>query len=347
VLTKSEPVIFTVQSQSTSTAAAAATEATAAPTLTASSGAAGAPAAVTNTNAVSGVNAVAVAPQSLTLTATAAVPMSEQAVATAKSGDEPQLTITSSGANVRAGPGTEYEVVGTLQNGAAAQIRGKNADSSWWQIVFATAPAGVGWVRADLAQANGSAASVPVINPVAQGTPTAPATAPATVPATALATRAAATTPQATAVAQTTVWPTWTPAPAATATPAERPCDANTPGWAGADPKYPFCVAKTLTWYDNQDGAHRYENGHDVPVSLSWDIWGVDAIWMIFDQDNSGYCDFTKQAARTINQPVQNAGTYAFNVKDFSGGATMRIYLRIKRKDGQVVEYGDKRLCIF
>jgi uncharacterized protein YraI len=224
----------------------------------------------------------------------------------------PSLTITSDSANIRSGPGTEYDIIGQLQNGAVASVRGKSPDGIWWQIAYTSAPDGVGWVRGDLVQANDAAASVPV----------------------------------ATAAPTPTQSP-FTPAPQVSATPAGRPCDANAPEWKGSDPRYPFCVGKVMTWYDNQDGAHRYENGHDVTASFSWDIWGVDRIWIVFEQDDSGYCGFTKQAAKTIDDPVPNTGTYSFNVKDFPGGATMRIYLNIKRKDGQVVEFGDKRLCIF
>jgi uncharacterized protein YraI len=224
----------------------------------------------------------------------------------------PGLTVSGDNINVRSGPGTNYEVIGQLQNGASAAIRGKSADGAWWQIIYPSAPNGSGWVSASVTQANSEASNAPVAT-----APPAPTRAPTT------------------------------PTAAAPPTTAERPCDANTPEWKGTDARYPFCVAKVLTWYDNQDGAHRYENGRDVPVSFSWDIWGVDGIWLVFEQDNSGYCGYAKTAVKTINERLPNSGTYAFNVKDFPGGATMRIHLNIKRKDGQVVEYGDKRLCIF
>ncbi|MCL4505212.1 MAG: SH3 domain-containing protein [Chloroflexi bacterium] len=226
----------------------------------------------------------------------------------------PGLTIVNDAINIRSGPGTTYDLVGQLAKGATAAVRGKSADGTWWQIDYPSAPGGLGWVFGELVQANTAAADAPVVN-----VPPPPTGLPVTV----------------------------TPAlPSATPTPTERPCDAGMLEWFGKDPHYPFCVAKVMTWYDNQDGAHRYENGHDVPVSFSWDIWGVDGIWIVFEQDNSGYCGYTKQAAKTINERV-DGGYYAFNVKDFPGGATMRIHLNVKRKDGQVVEFGDKRLCIF
>ena len=51
--------------------------------------------------------------------------------------------------NVRSGPGTEYDKVGSIPPGAAVEIAGRNADSSWWQIRYASAPGGLGWVSSD------------------------------------------------------------------------------------------------------------------------------------------------------------------------------------------------------
>lgn len=252
-----------------------------------------------------------------------ATPVIDQAAATgtaaAATGGEPRLTITGTIVNVRSGPGITYDILGQLHNGITASVKGKNADGTWWQISYPSAPGGAGWVIGSLVQTNVAAAGAPVV--AAPPTPT-----------------PAPSTPAPVGGAQTS-----TPVPAQVS----RPCDASSPDWVGKDPRYPFCVGKVLTWYDNQDGAHRYENGHDESVSLSWDIWGVQGIWIVFEQDNSGYCGYTKQAVKTINDQVPLTGTYSFNVKDFPGGATMRIYLNIKRNDGQVVQYGDKRLCIY
>ncbi len=317
VLLKSDPVIFKAVGKGNATAATTAPEAaitavTVAPTQAAAPTVA---TAVPLTNAVLLTNAVspttpAEAVMVVTVTVTAGGPTSSG----------PALAVTNDSVNVRSGPGTQYGVIGQLQNGATAAVRGKSADGAWWQIEYSSAPTGVGWVNGSVVQPNSAAASVPVVTPLPTSTG-APVTA---LPATATSTESTAT-----------------PAPTS------RPCDASTPGWMGGDSRYPFCVGKVLTWFDNQDGAHRYENLHDVPVSLSWDVWGVESVWLVFEQDNSGYCDFTKKSAKTLNQQVDTTGSYAFNVKDFPGGATLRIYLNVKRKDGQVVEFGDKRLCIF
>ena len=55
---------------------------------------------------------------------------------------------SSTNLNVRSGPGTNYNVLGVLRPGDQAEITGRNADSTWWQIEYATAPQGSGWVSA-------------------------------------------------------------------------------------------------------------------------------------------------------------------------------------------------------
>jgi len=50
-------------------------------------------------------------------------------------------------ANVRSGPGTVYDPpIGNLLAGQTALIDGKNAESTWWYIVFPGGPGGHGWI---------------------------------------------------------------------------------------------------------------------------------------------------------------------------------------------------------
>ena len=51
--------------------------------------------------------------------------------------------------NVRSGPGTEFDKVGSIPPGSAVEITGRNADSSWWQIRYPTAAGGLAWVSSD------------------------------------------------------------------------------------------------------------------------------------------------------------------------------------------------------
>lgn len=64
--------------------------------------------------------------------------------------------------NIRAGPGTEYAVVGTLNQGSSAEIVGVSADGLWWAILYDGTQNGRGWVAAAYVQANNTA-NVPVL----------------------------------------------------------------------------------------------------------------------------------------------------------------------------------------
>lgn len=52
--------------------------------------------------------------------------------------------------NLRAGPGTNYDVIGGLSTGQSFNIVGRNADASWWQIKTDT---GLAWVAASVVKA--------------------------------------------------------------------------------------------------------------------------------------------------------------------------------------------------
>ena len=82
-----------------------------------------------------------------------------------------QLTTTAN-LNVRAGPGTNYAVLGVLTLGQKAEIIGRNENATWWQIKFPGAQAGFGWVSAEFAQA-GNISNVPIVKaPAAPVQPT-------------------------------------------------------------------------------------------------------------------------------------------------------------------------------
>lgn len=59
------------------------------------------------------------------------------------------LLTTLSDLNVRAGPDTGYDLLGLLPSGTNAEITGRDGTRQWWQIRFAPAPNGTGWVTAD------------------------------------------------------------------------------------------------------------------------------------------------------------------------------------------------------
>jgi uncharacterized protein YraI len=113
---------------------------------------------------------------------------------------------------VRSGPGTEYARLGTLWPGDTAAVVGQNAAGTWWQIEFAEADNGLGWVSADIVTFVGDAASVPVVGSEAIATPTSAPSATATV--------AATLSPAATASPSAVSLPTQTSTSTPTSTPA-------------------------------------------------------------------------------------------------------------------------------
>jgi uncharacterized protein YraI len=100
---------------------------------------------------------------------------SPSASATTDSGG-PSVTVDVS-LNVRAGPGTNYERVGSLAPGSSADIVGRNADGSWWQILYPGAPGDKAWISASYGTA-GNTEGVPVVE-----VPPAPTAAPTSPPA--------------------------------------------------------------------------------------------------------------------------------------------------------------------
>ena len=53
--------------------------------------------------------------------------------------------------NVRNGPGMIYQIIGAMQMGEARRVDGKNADASWWYIIFPGGIEGHAWVASSMA----------------------------------------------------------------------------------------------------------------------------------------------------------------------------------------------------
>lgn len=85
---------------------------------------------------------------------------------------DPTLT-TRTDLNVRAGPGTAYDLLGLLPSGTSSNILGRSEDRQWWQIRFSPASDGVGWVSADSEFGTAeNVANIPVVTAPATPTPT-------------------------------------------------------------------------------------------------------------------------------------------------------------------------------
>lgn len=175
-----------------------------------------------DTAPLTGVEALAAA-QPLTaaapLTASAPVTSTENTPAPAPTATPVPATLTITGdfVNVRSGPGTEFDLVGTAATGETFTAIAKNAAGDWWQVCCVAGQNG--WVFAELATVQGGE-SVPVADlaaaPTTEAAPVVPEAAAEAVPTEAPAAEAPATEVVATEVAAE---PTATSAPPAASAP--------------------------------------------------------------------------------------------------------------------------------
>jgi len=77
--------------------------------------------------------------------------------------------------NIRSGPGTDFNSIGTLNAQDVVNLTGKDANGAWLQIEFTAGPDGKGWINAAFAQAQG-VENLPIVTEagliVGTGTPT-------------------------------------------------------------------------------------------------------------------------------------------------------------------------------
>ena len=74
----------------------------------------------------------------------------------------PAVTVLVEGANLRAGPGTDFPVVGGLYQNERAALLGRNQTGDWLQVQL---PASLGWIFASLVQTTVPIAELPLIDP--------------------------------------------------------------------------------------------------------------------------------------------------------------------------------------
>jgi uncharacterized protein YgiM (DUF1202 family) len=65
--------------------------------------------------------------------------------------------------NIRSGPGTSFNSLGTLNTNDIVSLTGKNSTGTWLQIDFPTGPDGKGWVNSGFVKADDSA-SLPIVS---------------------------------------------------------------------------------------------------------------------------------------------------------------------------------------
>lgn len=238
------------------------------------------------------------------------LPLPTQSVPT-PSAEPPGLVITFEFANVRSGPDTQYALIGRLEQGARAEVRGRNQASTWWQIAFAQGANGVGWVFGELVQPNAVARAVAVA--AAPPLPTRPPATPAPVAQVA-------------------------PTPASS-------CGPGSPFWRGSDKdsngEYQFCVIEDLRYLEA--GGNEMAQGTNKTYIAAWHLDGVDEIHLrITGQPGCG--GGATRGGRDV--PVTPKGTYQFNANEFDGGY-WKVGLFVKNKAiTEWLAYGEMYLCI-
>lgn len=231
------------------------------------------------------------------------------------------LSVTNDFANVRSGPDTRYTLLGQLNKDASAVVKGRSADEKWFQILFDKSPNGLGWVFAELVQANAAAAQAPVV--VAPPLPTA-------LPLPTLAPTAIITA---------------TPVAALPPTPSQADCNPSSPTWRGKETdshgEYKFCVIEDLRFIEG--GAGDYNRGTNKTLIAAWHLAGVDQIQLRID-GQPGCGGNAGGGARQVN--VTPKGTYQFNINELAAG-NWKVGLFVKNQYiPEWLAYGEMYLCI-
>lgn len=113
-----------------------------------------------------------VAAQYITTISTAEIPIIGGAQADPNNGN---IAVIQQQINIRSGPGTSFNSLGTLNPQDIVSLTGKDPNGGWLQIEYASGPKGKGWVNAAFVQAQG-VEKLPIITEdgqiVGTGTPT-------------------------------------------------------------------------------------------------------------------------------------------------------------------------------
>lgn len=117
------------------------------------------PTATPSSTATASATAAA-GPTTATATATAAAALSPTATPTPAA----VAVVRSQRINLRGGPGTEFDVLGSAAQGQRLAVLGSNADATWWQVCCAGDRPG--WASSSVVTVQGDAQAIPVVTPL-------------------------------------------------------------------------------------------------------------------------------------------------------------------------------------
>lgn len=228
----------------------------------------------------------------------------------------PGLTVVAEWVNLRAGPGTVYDLLGRLVQGQAARVTGKSSDGQWWRI---SADGKVAWVSAQYVQANDAAAGVAVV----QAPPT-PLPSPTAAPA-----GPAVTEPASAAT---------TPTSASTSVASAHDCNPSNPFWAATlnnAPDYTFCTPVPFEFVPNA-------SPDPDEMVIRWHIYGdiVDLELRIDPSD-----DACGRGSTGLRQKVNfKEDNFRINRRFWPPGG-YKIGLFATLSDGRVQDWGELHFC--
>ncbi len=174
---------------------------------------------------------------------------------------EALLTIASDLVNMRSGPGTEFDLVGTAATGESFALISKNAAGDWWQICCVGGQNG--WVFGELATVqNGDTVAVATAAPIAAA-PAATAEPAEAAPAPAAATAAPADEPIPVESAPVEPAPVEQPAPAVSYNPA-----ADSAGNFDPNAQYQIVQFKVLGLDENNGGIRDSSAQHHIFLTV-------------------------------------------------------------------------------
>ncbi|WP_169238104.1 SH3 domain-containing protein [Candidatus Roseilinea sp. NK_OTU-006] len=223
----------------------------------------------------------------------------------------PGVTVSNDFVNLRAGPGTRYDLLGRLSRGQTARVTGKSSDGQWWQISVEGRTA---WVLGQYVQANDAAQTVspveapPLPTPALLKVAVAPTAAPTEAP----------------------------PMPTPTVL-AEPECNPSNPYWAATlnnAPDYTFCTPVPFEFVPNA-------SPDPDELVIRWHIYGIQSLELRIDPSG----DDCGMGSRGLRQPVPfKEDNFRLNRRDWPPGG-YKIGLFATLHDGRIQDWGELHFC--
>ena len=148
-----------------------------------------------------------------------------------------------------------------------------------------------------------------------------------------------------------------TPQPSPLPTPTRRPdytpeprpvCDATNPHWRGANPAYPFCVAKDLSWVNSSTNLITRKNGQVGYASAIYDFYGAKSYELRLEKSTALLqCTSAPDGtgAGGFRQRVEGNGSMTFPTTGLGVGL-FKLEMYVELFDGQIRGHNELYICV-